>query len=125
MCEKAVIGVLVLNDSDGLVPVVHLVRFKSRTSRQRVAIGYDELCWPEQHASTPMQAFIADNGKPDEQGEDATPPIAPSALPRWLAQEFAVNVPENAAEIVGPMSRYGDGDSRDPFCRWLARVPGW
>ena len=89
-----------------------------------LAIGYDELCWPEQHASTPMQAFIDNNGKPDEWDEDATPPIAPSALRRWLAQEFAVNVPETAAEIVGPMSRYGDGDSRDPFCRWLAKVQG-
>ena len=71
---------------------------------------------PSGVASTTMQALFDDNGKPDEWDADATPPIAPSALRRRLAQGFAVKVPETAAEIVGPMSRYGDGDSRDPFC---------
>lgn len=89
-----------------------------------LAIGYEELCWPGQHTFTPMQAFINDNGEPDEWDEDATPPIAPSDLRLWLAQEFGVDVPETAAEIVGSMSSYGDTDSSDPFCRWLAKVQG-
>lgn len=89
-----------------------------------LAIGYTELCWQDHHASTPMQAFIEDNGEPEEWDEDARPPTAPLALRHWLAQEFGARVPETAAELVGALPRYGCTDSSDPFCQWLANAQG-
>jgi hypothetical protein len=90
-----------------------------------LAIGYQELCWPENFTCTPMQAFIRENGDPDEWDEDAMPLVAPLALRQWLTQEFGVNIPETAAELVGVLPSYGDTDSSDPFCRWLAKMEGW
>lgn len=90
-----------------------------------LAIGYTELCWPDHLASTPVQAFIEDNGGPDEWDADAMPPTAPRALQQWLAQEFGASVPETAAELVSPLPRYGSTDVSDPFWRWIAKTEGW
>jgi hypothetical protein len=90
-----------------------------------LAIGYEELCWPEELARTPMQAFILNNGDPDAWDDDATPPTAPLTLRQWLAREFGVSAPETAAELTGVLPSYGDTDSSDPFCQWLAKVQGW
>jgi hypothetical protein len=89
-----------------------------------LAIGYEELCWPDDLICTPMQAFINANGEPDDWDEDAMPPTAPVALRQWLAQEFGVSIPETAAELVGTLPSYGDKNSTDPFCQWLAKVQG-
>lgn len=90
-----------------------------------LAIGYKELCWPDHLTCTPMQAFIQENGNPDEWDEDATPPVAPVALRQWLAKEFGVTAPKTAAELVGTLPSFGDKHSSDPFCHWLAKVQCW
>ena len=91
-----------------------------------LAIGYEQLCWPDQHVLTPMEAFVEDNGEPDEWDEDTEPPQPPLALRAWLKAEFGVEAPETADEIVGDLPSFGsDPDSPDPFYQWLAKLEGW
>jgi hypothetical protein len=90
-----------------------------------LAIGYEELCWPDDLACTPIQAFENNNGEPDDWDEGAKPPTVPRALRQWLAQEFDVDIPETAAELVGTLPSYGDTNSTDPFCQWLAELQEW
>ena len=91
-----------------------------------LAIGYEELCWPEQHHLTPMAAFVEENGEEDEWDEDTEPPQPPLALRAWLKAEFGVEAPATAAEIVGELPSYAsDPDSPDPFYQWLAALSDW
>lgn len=90
-----------------------------------LAIGYDELCWPEQHAMTPEE--IHEEEYPEEdyegmEGERPAPPAKPEALCAWVSEAFGVTIPERASEIMGELPDM-DGDAgSDPFARWLATV---
>ncbi|MEL6528391.1 MAG: hypothetical protein AAFQ27_00405 [Pseudomonadota bacterium] len=92
-----------------------------------LAIGYDELCWPEQHGMTPQEIHEEEYPEEDYEGmEDERPPMPakPEALRTWVSETFNVTVPERAADIIGEMPDM-DGDAgSDPFAQWLATVHG-
>jgi hypothetical protein len=90
-----------------------------------LAIGYDELCWPENHDKTPAEVFA--DQYDDEEEVDGQPRVlpAPEALRAWLASEFGTSVPGTAAEILGRLPGMDDDTSDDPFWQWLKKVQGW
>lgn len=90
-----------------------------------LAIGYQELCWPEELTHKPMEVFVEENGDPDDWDEDATPPVAPWALRQWLVKEFGATPPETASEIVGTLPSYGEKNTSDHFCQWLSKIQNW
>lgn len=69
-----------------------------------LAIGYDELCWPEDFESPP-----------DE-------PERTALLRNWVQREFGVSVPRTASEIVRTPAELGDKDTPDAFCRLVNRL---
>ena len=75
-----------------------------------IAIGYDELSWPENFAGTPEEAREFDE---DENY------VAPLAFRNFVEASFGVKVPETASEIVGSTSSLLDKSSDDPFWRWI------
>jgi len=73
-----------------------------------LAIGYDEICWPEAFAEPP-------NADPDE------PYVHPNVpYQDWVRTTFGVDIPEDAAAIVQYSDEMGTEDSPDPFNRWVA-----
>ena len=77
-----------------------------------LAIGYDELCWPEHHEVGPAQAYAAEDGP-------AGGWAAPAAFRTWLTGRFGVTVPATAREVV-PVPDDRDGNrADDPFGAWL------
>ncbi|KQO19931.1 hypothetical protein ASF16_08405 [Acidovorax sp. Leaf78] len=90
-----------------------------------LAIGYQELCWPDHLPLTPMEAFIHENGEPDEWDDDAEPPVVPLALQQWLQQEFDADIPLTAAELTGVLPSYDKAGASDPFYQWIAKVENW
>ncbi|HEX8232509.1 MAG TPA: hypothetical protein VF559_04070 [Caulobacteraceae bacterium] len=77
-----------------------------------LAIGYEELCWPEEFSTPPH--MIAD--KPG-------PPVPPPAHYRhWLETTFHVTIPRTASEIVRTISEMDDAHSDDAFWQWVRRV---
>jgi hypothetical protein len=83
-----------------------------------LAIGYEELCWPDHFELTPDEVFA------EEHGEDETL-LAPLALRSFVETQFGVVVPETAAEIVRETADMDAPSSRDPFWLWLRRVQGF
>jgi len=96
-----------------------------------LAIGYEELCWEDQHRMTPLQIF--EQEMCENYGEDKSdwpkylwPPAVPQALRAWLLAEFGVTAPSTAWEIVGDMpTMCDDKPSADPFWQWLNKVNDW
>jgi hypothetical protein len=74
-----------------------------------IAIGYDELCWPENFTATPEEA----RGFDDD--EDY---VAPLDFRSFVEASFGVKVPGMASEIVGSTASLLDKSSDDPFWRW-------
>ena len=72
-----------------------------------IAIGYDELCWPEYYKKRPKDLI--------EPNDEFHPPLQ---LAQWLKNEYGATVPQKASEIVGNMSEIGE-PSDDPFCSWI------
>ncbi len=92
-----------------------------------LAIGYDELCWPENHESTPLEAHEEEHPREDYEGmEDEWPqPLsAPIALRAWVAETFGVAIPDRASKIMRDMPEMDDENSDDPFVKWLNKVQG-
>jgi hypothetical protein len=69
-----------------------------------LAIGYDELCRPEDFEAAPEE------------------PQRTALLREWVEQTFAVSVPRTASEIVRHPAEMGDEDTPDPFCRVVNRL---
>jgi len=69
-----------------------------------LAIGYGELCWPEDFDTPPEE------------------PERTSLLREWVEQTFNVSVPRTASEIVRHPAELGDEDTPDPFCRLISRL---
>lgn len=91
-----------------------------------LAIGYEELCWPEAYGQSPAEIFadeyLADAGDPGFEQEDFPDPT-PVALRAFLAENFGASVPETAAEIItSPIAEMDVDDSDDPFWRWVDSV---
>lgn len=87
-----------------------------------LAIGYDELCWPEDHGKTPNQVH---QQRLKEGSEAQQPLVAPLALKRWIESTFGRAVPETASSIFGEIADMGDETSNDPFWQWIQNLdPG-
>lgn len=80
-----------------------------------LAIGYEELCWPEQYDQTPREL--------DAENEylDGPPWDRAAALRAWVEAAFGVAVPPRAADMLGRIADMGDRDSTDAFLRWIRR----
>lgn len=76
-----------------------------------LAIGYMELCWPEQFAMTPRQA------SEDEGSEEDL--VLPLAFRRFVSETFDVTIPETASEIVTATASMDDHASEDAFWQWI------
>ncbi|HTJ03536.1 MAG TPA: hypothetical protein VL492_12160 [Methylovirgula sp.] len=85
-----------------------------------VAIGYEELCWPEVFHLTPEAAY-------DENHDEDDPPYQrPVQFREWVERTFKVSVPETAAELVRKTAEMrADETSDDPFFLWIRRLQGW
>jgi len=75
-----------------------------------VAIGYDELCWPENFSMTPKDARNLD------EDEEYVPPLA---FRKFVEASFGIKVPATASEVVGSVASMLDASSDDPFWRWI------
>ncbi|MEP3225123.1 MAG: hypothetical protein ABJO01_04050 [Parasphingorhabdus sp.] len=113
-------------DNDGGTRIVHLGSGSGSTMLgvlvndpvdllRLLAIGYDELCWPENHGKTPKEIWAEDND--EEEFEPA--PNPPVLLQKWVSQTFDVNIPKTASEIVSDVPDMGDDKSDDPFWQWI------
>jgi hypothetical protein len=92
-----------------------------------LAIGYYELCWPDQHKMTPAEIHGEEFPPEDYEGmedELPAPPAQPLALRAWVSEKFGVTIPERASEILGELPDMADENSSDPFCVWLRKVGG-
>lgn len=77
-----------------------------------LAIGYEELCWPEALGAPPEDAVE----EPDEL-------VKPVKFAKWLTTTYGVTIPATALEIMLPPSDM-DEPSDDPFCVWMDRIRG-
>lgn len=80
-----------------------------------MAIGYSELCWPENFSITPAEEhaeLVAAIGI-----ENAPVYRAPNEFRRFVEKTFAVSVPQRAIDITGNVM-----EMDDPFQRWLQTV---
>jgi hypothetical protein len=76
-----------------------------------VAIGYDEICWPEPFAKPPNT---------DLRGGE--PYIRPNlAFQEWVKNTFGVTIPRTALEIVKHAAEMEDDESEDLFFNWTKR----
>jgi hypothetical protein len=123
-------------DDDGQVQIVHLgsgsgsmmmgVLVNNAVDFLRLlAIGYDELCWPESHHKTPHDIFAEENEDELEDDPDMQFPARPDALRAWVETHFGVTIPETASEIVGAVPSMDDDHSDDAFWRWDHSLPKW
>ena len=73
-----------------------------------LAIGYDEICWPEDIAVRPDET---------ESGSLINPTFR-----RWVEDTFSVEIPDRGTNIVRHLAEYWDEDSPDTFCQWLQKI---
>jgi hypothetical protein len=76
-----------------------------------LAIGYDEICWPE--------AF---DSPPDAAGDFVVQPNV--EFQEWVRTTFSVSIPTTASEIVRHPSVMEEKTSLDPFHRWVRSIRG-
>jgi hypothetical protein len=123
-------------DDDGQVKFVHLgsgsgsmmlgvIADNAINFLRLLAIGYDELCWPENHNKTPDVVFAELNADELEDDPDLEFPTRPTALRNWLATRFGVTIPETASAIVANVPSMDDDRSDDPFWIWEHSLPKW
>ena len=117
--------------NDGTLPVVHMGSGSGSTMMQTLvenpvdmlrlmAIGYSELCWPENFGITPAEehaALVAAIGV-----ENAPVYRAPIEFRRFVEKTYDVSVPQRAAGITGDATHMGAVAAQDPFQRWLQTV---
>lgn len=77
-----------------------------------LAIGYDELCWPDDFETTPAELharsdFAEGNHQP------------PRLFQHWVRTRFGVTIPSRASEIVREAPSLDDDAADDPFLLWL------
>jgi hypothetical protein len=77
-----------------------------------LAVGYDEICWPDSYDVLPIDAAY-----------DRDRYLPPARFRSWLSSTYGVTIPTTAAALVLPMADIGE-DSDDPFCRWLSQRIG-
>ncbi|MEL6210458.1 MAG: SMI1/KNR4 family protein [Pseudomonadota bacterium] len=75
-----------------------------------IAIGYDEICWPQNFAHPPNH----------DPGEIVVHPNRP--FQDWVRRTFRTTIPERASELIRRPGDMGDKAPLDPFARWLRTV---
>lgn len=80
-----------------------------------IAIGYDELCWPEHFDKTPREVHASHT----LDDEDLSAFVPRYRLRRWVETTFGVVVPERASEIISTFSDMDQESSHDPFWNWI------
>lgn len=73
-----------------------------------LAIGYDEICWEDQYAQSPV---------PDDRGA-GRPDLR---FATWVAQTFNVTMPDRGAEIVPHPDSVDAPTSDDLFWQWVQK----
>lgn len=79
------------------------------------AIGYDELCWPEDFDYPPYE-------RPGDHFGPRNPPNV--GFQNWVRETFDVTIPRTASEIIMHPAEMEDDDSSDPFWRWTKEAMG-
>ncbi|NYH11667.1 SMI1/KNR4 family protein [Pseudomonas moraviensis] len=82
-----------------------------------LAIGYDELCWPDQFLLTPEEVHEK------EYGDDEYPP-PPLIFRTYVEQTLGLSIPARASEIVPDPVSMDASESNDPFWSWLKQFSG-
>lgn len=119
-------------DDEGTIQIVHLGSGSGSTMLgvltsdpvdflRLLAIGYDELCWPEQHDCTPDEVF----DRYAKEDDEFTRPPPPLALRSWVESTFGVSTPLRASEILRRPPSMDDQSSGDPFWVWDHSFPKW
>ncbi len=83
-----------------------------------LAIGFDELCWIEDHELT-VEEIAARELEDDEDFEPSGPP---EALRQWLLERYGVAPPARPIDIIGRLRQMGE--PHDAFSLWLETVSG-
>lgn len=114
-------------DADGVQHFVHLGSGSGSTMNRvltsdpvellrLLAIGYDELCWPETITMTPHEVFVAQAEEEDEEPDEDDFTV-PTEFQEFVRTTFGVTIPERAEEILGD---HPDGiPPGDPFVAWV------
>lgn len=77
-----------------------------------LAIGYEEICWPEEFPFAP-------DGPEDAYGPRSRY-IAPNTAYRtWLVSTFATTIPQRGADIIREAPSMDAAQSDDPFWQWM------
>lgn len=75
-----------------------------------IAIGYPDVCWPEEWGAPPV--------------EEPGWPVRNEPLRHWVSTAFDVTIPETASELVPAPAEMGQTDTDDEFARWLNGLAG-
>ncbi len=75
-----------------------------------IAIGYQELCWPEIYTKTPKQVHKENDYEDVEY-------VPPKALQSWVKERFKVTIPKTASQIIKHTTDMDDRTSDDAF--WM------
>lgn len=113
-------------DDDGEQHIVHLGSGSGSTLVCRLgkdpvdfirllAIGYDEICWPE--------LFTHEPNHPDT--SEGAPKVNPNqAFQKWVRETFNTTIPKRALDVIEHPSEMGDETSEDPFWNWVEQNAG-
>jgi hypothetical protein len=82
-----------------------------------VAIGYDEICWPEHFSAPPRR-------EKDPKDEYSVAGIPDVKFQDWVRSTFGVTIPKTAAQIVPAPAFMRDKSPVDPFARWVKKMTG-
>ncbi|MGE8359614.1 hypothetical protein [Pseudomonas sp.] len=82
-----------------------------------LAIGYDELCWPEQFERTPDEIREADY-------DDGDYPPPPLPFQAYVEGTLGLSIPVRASEVVISTESMDADESDDLFWKWLKGVRG-
>ena len=86
-----------------------------------LAVGYEELCWPEVLHKTPEEVHIEHLAENPGLG-----PFKPRrAMRDWVEATFGVIVPARASDIVTSIAEMDQAKSDDPFWKWIRVAQGW
>jgi len=71
-----------------------------------LAIGYDEICWGDAFSDLPNagEEFVVEPNRP---------------FADWVAKTFEVDIPKLGSAIVKHHATMNNGESPDPFWRWV------
>ncbi len=77
-----------------------------------LAIGYEEICWPEEFAFAP-------DGPQDAYGPRSRFTAPNIAYRDWLTSTFATTIPSRGADIIPHAPSMDAARSDDPFWQWM------